>query len=106
MAFVILGVFFPVPVWGLRYGNAMNSQQKRKRTSEESGLWNFCTRPSGAILDMQHSVARNAYGCNAPLRGLPPDWQEFPQLGNEKTRMTGGRGANSAGERAEMQQPA
>jgi hypothetical protein len=55
---------------------------------------------------MQHSVAKNAYGCGAPLGGFPPDCQEFPQLGYEKTRMTGGRGANSACERAEVQQPA
>jgi hypothetical protein len=55
---------------------------------------------------MQHSVAKNAYDCGAPVRGSPPDWQEFPQLGNEETRMTGGRGANSACERAEMQQQA
>jgi hypothetical protein len=53
---------------------------------------------------MQHAVAKNAYGCGAPLGGLPPDWQEFLQLGNEKTRMTGGRGANSICEGAEMQQ--
>jgi hypothetical protein len=51
---------------------------------------------------MQHFVAKNAYGLGAPVRGSPADWQEFPQLRSEKTRMTAGRGANSACERAEV----
>jgi len=55
---------------------------------------------------MQQSVANNAYGLGAPFGRLPPDWQEFPQLGNEKIRMTGGRGAISACERAEVRQQA
>jgi hypothetical protein len=52
------------------------------------------------LLQKMHTVAARLLG------GLPPYWQEFPQLGNEKNRMTGGRGANSVCETAEVQQPA
>jgi hypothetical protein len=51
------------------------------------------------LLQKMHTVSARPQG------DRPADWQEFPQLGNLRIRMTGGRGANSTRERGEVRQP-
>jgi hypothetical protein len=54
----------------------------------------------GTLLQKMHTVATHSSG------NPPANWQEFPAMGYQKIRASGGRGANSACVRAEVRQQA